>query len=73
MNYDTLNYIRTHKNLYRLLRDDSSYYEMIFKDQNSVYNLNKIAKERYCRRYSDIITRISKKIDIFKTILDVFN
>ena len=72
MNYETLYYIRSHKDLYRLLRDDSTYYEMIFNNPESVYKLNRIAKEKYRTRFSDKIDSISRKIDILSSFLDVF-
>lgn len=72
MNRETLNYIRSHRDLYRLLRDDSSYYKLIFQNPQNVYSLNKLAKEKYKTRFSDRIDNFSKKIDILSAFLDVF-
>ena len=45
MKEETLKYIRTHKELYNLLREDSSLYEEIYKNNDYVYELQKLAKE----------------------------
>lgn len=71
MNYETLEYIRKHKNLYRLLREDSHYYEMIFQDNRLVYSLNKMAKERYHTRFVDKVDRVGEKINLVSAFLDV--
>lgn len=73
MSYETLAYIRSHPDLYRLLRDDSSYYERIFQNNNAVYELEKIAKEKYKTRFVDWIERVGNKIELLSTFLDVFH
>lgn len=72
MTEETLKFIRTHKNLYRLLRDDSTLYEKIFQNNNNIYELEAMAKEKYQTRYIDKINKISKKIDILQALLDIF-
>ncbi len=73
MREDTLMYIRKHKNLYRLLRDESHYYENIFQDNNVVYELNRIAKEKYGTRFIDKVESIGNKINIISSFLDIFS
>lgn len=72
MSYETLEYIRKHKDLYRLLREDSHFYEQIFQDNSSVYALNKLAKERYHTRFVDRIEKIGEKVSALSSFLDVF-
>ena len=72
MRYETLNYIRSHPDLYRLLREDSSYYEQIFQDNSCVSSLNRMAKERYKTRFVDRVERLGEKINLISTLLDVF-
>ncbi len=72
MNYETLNYIRSHKYLYQLLRDESHYYEDIYKDNSFVYELNKIAKKKYGVGFIHKIENISNKLDVLSAFLDVF-
>lgn len=72
MRPEILAYIRSHKDLYRLLRDESRYYEDIYKDNNIVYELNRIAKEKYGTRFVDKIEKIGSKLDILSAFLDVF-
>ena len=72
MSYETVSFIRNHKDLYRLLREDSSYYEKIYQDNSYVYTLNKIAKQKYGTRFVDRVERIGEKINILSSFLDVF-
>lgn len=72
MNKDTLNYIRKHKDLYRLLREESHYYEMIFQNPSSIYQLEAIAREKYHTRFSDYVDKIGDKISLLSSLLDVF-
>ena len=73
MREDTLKYIRTHKELYRLLREDSSLYEEIYKNNDIVYELQKKAKEKYGTRFVDKIDSLSNKLNILSSFLDIFN
>lgn len=72
MRPEVVSYIRHHKDLYHLLREDSSYYERIYSDNSSVYELNKLAKEKYKTRFVDRIESIGNKINILSSFLDVF-
>ena len=72
MREDVLAYIRSHKDLYRLLREESHYYEDIYKDNSVVYQLNRIAKEKYGTRFVDKIERFSNKLAILSSFLDIF-
>ena len=73
MNEETLMYIRKHKDLYRLLREESHYYERIYADNSYVYELNRIAKEKYGTRFVDQIENIGNKINILSSFLDLFS
>lgn len=72
MNKDVLDYIYKHEHIYRLLREDSSYYKELFENSNFIYDLDKIAKEKYHLRYVDKLDKISNKFNIITTLLDVF-
>ena len=72
MNEKTLNYIRSHNDLYQLLRDESHYYEDIYKDNSVVYSLERLAKEKYGHRFVDRIDRLSSHISILSSFLDAF-
>jgi len=72
MKEETLKYIRTHKELYNLLREDSSLYEEIYKNNDYVYELQKIAKEKYGTRFIDKIDNLSNKLNLISSFLDIF-
>ncbi|MBR4693228.1 MAG: hypothetical protein IKQ06_05240 [Bacilli bacterium] len=72
MKEETLKYIRTHKELYDLLREDSSLYEEIYKNNDYVYELQKLAKEKYGTRFIDKIDNLSNKLNLLSSFLDIF-
>lgn len=72
MKEETLKYIRTHKELYNLLREDSSLYEEIYKNNDYVYELQKLAKEKYGTRFIDKIDNLSNKLNLISSFLDIF-
>lgn len=72
MKEETLKYIRTHKELYNLLREDSSLYEEIYKNNDYVYELQKFAKEKYGTRFIDKIDNLSNKLNLISSFLDIF-
>ena len=72
MKEETLKYIRTHKELYDLLREDSSLYEEIYKNNDYVYGLQKLAKEKYGTRFIDKIDNLSNKLNLLSSFLDIF-
>lgn len=72
MKEETLKYIRTHKELYDLLREDSSLYEEIYKNNDYVYELQKLAKEKYGTRFIDKIDNLSNKLNLISSFLDIF-
>ena len=71
MSIEVLNYIRSHDYIYYFLRQDSSYYEYIFKDNNYIYELDNMLKEKYKLRYVDKIDKIQNGIQLFRTFLDL--
>ena len=71
MKEEALKYIRTHKELYDLLREDSSLYEEIYKNNDYVYELQKLAKEKYGTRFIDKIDNLSNKLNL-SSFLDIF-
>ena len=73
MSYECLNYIRSHPYIYKFLRENSSYYEYILKDNNYIYELDRIVKEKYHIRYTDKLDKISNSIQMINTFLDIFN
>lgn len=72
MSEETLKYIRKHDYIYYFLRENSIYYKEIYKDNKFVYKLKHIAKEYYKIRFSDKMERLSNKMEIISSFMDVF-
>ena len=71
MNRELLNYIRRHEYIYNFLRDDSSHYKYLYQDNNYIKTIKKLAKEKYKLRYIDRLEKISSKIELVNTLIDV--
>ncbi|MBQ3307899.1 MAG: hypothetical protein IJG68_06900 [Bacilli bacterium] len=71
MSIEVLNYIRNHDYIYYFLRQDSSYYEYIFKDNNYIYELDNMLKEKYKLRYVDKIDKVKDGIQLLNTFLEL--
>lgn len=72
MSEEILKYIRKHDYIYYFLRENSSYYKEIYRNNNFVYKLKPIAKEYYKIRFTDKMERLSNKMEIINSFIDVF-
>ena len=72
MNRETLKIIRNNKYIYDFLREDSSHYQYLYKDNNYIKVIKNLAKEKYKLRYIDKLDNISNKINVISLLLDVF-
>ena len=72
MSKELLKYIRSHDYIYNFLREDSSHYIYLYKNNDYIKVLKKIAKERYKISYCDKLDRINDKINLINTLIDVF-
>lgn len=71
MNRDVLKYIRTHDYIYHFLREDSSHYQYLLQDKNYIYELDRLAKEKYKLRWSDKMEKMGQRINLIHTFLDL--
>ena len=71
MNKNILKYIRGHKYIYDFLREDSSYYIYLYRDNNYIKKIKELAKEKYKLKYTDKLDRINEKISLISTLIDV--
>lgn len=72
MNEETLKYIRKHEYIYYFLRENSIYYKELYQDNKFIYKLKKLAKEYYKIRFTDKMDRLSNRIEVINTFIDVF-
>lgn len=72
MSEEILKYIRKHDYIYYFLRENSSYYKEIYRNNNFVYKLKSIAKEYYKIRFIDKMEKLSSKMEIINSFMDVF-
>lgn len=73
MNPWVVEYIRKHPYIYQFLREDSSYYNLIFEDNRNIYQIKKLAMEKYKIRFGDKMDKMSNHISIIRSFLDLFS
>lgn len=57
--------------LRQFLKENSYYYQYLYRDRQFVYKLEKMAKEYYHVRVVDKIEQLGNKIQMIQTFLDV--
>ena len=71
MNSGLLFKIRNNSYLYSFLREESYHYKYLYRDDNYIKEIEKLAKEKYKMRSIDKIERLKNNIDLIKTFISV--
>lgn len=71
MNLYTINYIKSNPNLYRFLRDDSSWYKVLNRGEESIKLVEEKMRKRYKLTAQDKIEKLSRSVEMISTFMDV--
>lgn len=71
MKKEILQRIRSNPYIYSYLREDSTLYKEILKDEKYLDKIEEYAKIKYKQTPIDKIERVKEKLDLIKTFLDV--
>ena len=71
MNIETQIKIRNNPNLYRYLRDNSSWYKALNRDPNSIKQMEIEMKNAYKLNLTDKIGNLNQKIEMVRTFIDI--
>lgn len=71
MNLYTINYIKSNPNLYRFLRDDSSWYKVLNRGEESIKMVEEEMRKRYKLTAQDKIEKLSRSVEMISTFMDV--
>jgi len=71
MNIETQIKIRNNPNLYRYLRDNSSWYKALNRDPNSIKQMEIEMKNAYKLNLTDKIGDLNQKIEMIRTFIDI--
>lgn len=71
MNLYTINYIKTNPHIYNYLREDSSWYKLLNRNEEVLKQLEELSKEKYKLRLSDRLEKISENINLITSFMDV--
>lgn len=73
MNKELLNKIRNNPLIYSYLREDSTEYIKLLKDENYLKQLEQIAKEKYEVTVPQKLEKLRKKLELINEIINVLN
>ena len=71
MNQETIYKIKTTPAIYRYLREDSSHYKYLYRDNSYIRKLEEQAKEKYQERMVDKVEKIKDGINLISTFMSV--
>ena len=63
MSRELVNYIRSHEYIYNFLRDESHHYIYLYRDNNYIKVIKRLAKEKYHLRYVDKMEYLKNKMN----------
>ena len=73
MNKELLTKIRNNPIIYSYLREDSSEYIYLLKDENYIKKLEEKAKEKYQVTISHKLEKLTRKLELINEIINVLN
>lgn len=71
MDYNTHQKIKNTPHIYSFLRDDSSHYKELMRNEEYLKKIDELAKEKYQLRVSDKLDKVKNKLDLIITFMDV--
>lgn len=73
MSIDNQYYLNNNLLLKKFLHENPKYYKILNRDPNYIKELEQIMKEKYKITLPDKIEKISQKIDMLNTFIDILN
>ena len=73
MRKETINYIKNNPLIYNYLREESYHYTDLYKDDNYIKEIEKLAKKKYKQTNIDKVERLINNINLIKTFLSVID
>jgi len=71
MNKEIINIIKTDPYIYSFLREESYHYKYLYKDNNYINTIRKLAYKKYKQTKLDKVERIIDNIKLIETFLSV--
>lgn len=71
MDLYTINYIKNNELVYRYLRDNSSWYKYLNRNSSVLKEVEEQARKHYEVRTEDKIKKLSSRIDMISSFLDL--
>ena len=71
MDIETIRKKKSTPQIYKYLREDSSWYKLLNRDPKYIKDVEEAAKKYYKQTPSDKIEKLSKNIELITTFIDV--
>ena len=73
MNKELIEYIKNNPIIYSFLREESYHYKYLYRDNNYIKKIEKLAKEKYKLTLIDKIENIKDRIEFINTFMSVID
>ena len=73
MNEETIYIIKNNPIINRFLREESYHYKYLYRDDNYIKVIEKLAKEKYKLTINDKINNIKNSLDLIKVLFSVID
>lgn len=71
MSEELIYIIKNNEIINRFLKEESHHYKYLYRDNNYIKKIEKLAKEKYKLTLSDKISNISNTLNLINTFMDV--
>jgi len=71
MDFKTIEIIKNNQIIYNFLRDDSSHYKYLYRNNKYLKEIENLARERYKLRGIDKLERLKDNINLISAFMDV--
>lgn len=73
MSLDNIVYLNNHVLLKQFLHENPRFYKILNRNPESIYQLEKLMKEKYKLTLPDKIDKVKDKLELLNTFIDILN
>lgn len=73
MTKETIEYIKNTPYIYDFLREESYHYKYLYRDDNYLKTIERLAKEKYKLTLKDKLERLNNSLNLINTFIDVMD
>lgn len=73
MKKEIIEYIKNTPYIYDFLREESYHYKYLYRDDNYIKTIERLAKEKYKLTLKDKLERLNNSLNLINTFMDVMD